>query len=509
MLPKSWDGTLILSDYSFTARRPNMEYIEKYNEYVSDLKGKLQLLNDRRIRWLDGMGISKEMRLHGEWGENHISQSQHFHHFCNETFEDNELNIKTMNVCSNITEMVAQLLLNHALETKNFVRKHEKDASSKENGETSLRYCHACPKRLLPFHITPRPEITCEMGPLHERTDSEEMSAVCSKNSESVLEMCPDHCMKEDVSYQFISQSDVVNVRECSMQTTSSVDEAADRKLKLDSNIEGSPDPVKGEEAIPSWLQYNLADVNSSDECDDSDIPFYWNIPESAGVTIQNLYWCIGLTLANELGTNPKFLYGKDTNLVKFLPFKGKEWSVLNVDTSTKEGILRAKDLGLAFSKHPSVDLLVSSHLRFATKELFDRHHKAKIFAIFRHPVARELVHQSTIDNWMVRNLVGKEDSNLTLTYDDLDVAKEIIRTKVKIGLENRFVKSFDRFNSYLGIKIHKRWTRGRCIREYARTKRIDVTATTDESKAISERNTFDVLLYEYAEALFNEEELT
>ena len=97
-----------------------MEYIEKYNAYILDLKDKLQLLNDRRIRWLDGMGISKEMRLYGEWGEDHIAQSQHFHHFCNEKYEDMESNIKTMNVCSNITEMVASLLLSHALRPKKF-----------------------------------------------------------------------------------------------------------------------------------------------------------------------------------------------------------------------------------------------------------------------------------------------------------------------------------------------------------------------------------------------------
>ena len=481
-----------------------MEYIEKYNAYILDLKDKLQLLNDRRIRWLDGMGISKEMRLYGEWGEDHIAQSQHFHHFCNEKYEDMESNIKTMNVCSNITEMVASLLLSHALRPKNSKLKYGKGTSPVENGETSLRYCHACPKRLLPFHITPRPQMTCEVGNFHKRTDSEDKAAVCSKYSQSFLEMCPDYCMKENVSYQFNSQSDIVNVRECSMQTTSSVDEATDGKLELVGNDESSLDP----DAIPSWLRSNLADVNSADECNDSDTPFYWNIPESGGTAIQNLYWCIGLTLANELGSNPKF-YSEDTRLVKFLPFKSKEWSVINVDTSTKEGILRAKDLGLVFSKNPSVDLVVSSHFRLATKELFDSNHKAKVFAIFRHPVAREFVHQSTIDNWMVRNLVGKENPNLTLTYDDLAAAKEIIRAKVKIGLENQFVKSFDRFNSYLGIKIHKQSTRGRCIREYARTNGIDVSATSDESKAISERNTFDVLLYEYAEALFNEEELT
>lgn len=505
-LPASWNGTLVLSDFSFTAKRPNMEYGEKHEAYRSDLKEKLNTMKDKRVRWLDGMGIAKEMRLYSEWGENHMAQSQHFHHFCNETFVDLDREVKAMNVCSNITEMVAHLLLGHAIGPTELLLKEEQSLDE-HNIDTSLKYCHACPRRLLPFHITPRPDMICELGAFHERTDIEELAAVCSKSSGTEsFDTCPESCMREEVSYQFDSQSDVVNVRECEIQFTSALSDQTNEAV-LDDADDTS---VKDKSAIPSWMNSNLADA-SQIECHDTDVPFYWNIPESGGTTIQNLYMCMGLTIANELG---KVAYINETKLIKFLPFHGMEWPVLNVDTSTKEGILRAKNLGLVSSTNPSVDIVVSPHLRFAAQELFNSHRKGKVFTIFRHPVNRELSHHqngTSIDNWVVRNLVGKEDPNEPITAEDLKLAKDIVRSKIIVGLESRFVKSFDRFNAYIGVKIHKRWTRGRCIREYVHKKGVgaqEVTASSDQIKAASERHAFDILLYEYAEGLFNEQEM-
>ena len=325
------------------------------------------------------MGIAKEMRLHGEWGERHMGQSQHFHRFCNETYIDVDSNIQTTNVCSNITEMVAQLLLGHAIGPKGSITSGGAVAAT----DSTMRYCHSCPKRLLPFHITPRPEMTCELGPLHVRTDGEELVSICSKSTESETDFCPDSCMMEEISYQFESQSDVVDVRECEVQdaNTAIIENAIDEPFETNENVENTTD------AIPSWLQYNLADVSAENKCEKSNVPFYWNIPESGGTTIQNLYWCLGLTIANEeLGTNPKFGYGNVTKLVKFLPFHGMEWPIVNVDLSTKDGIMRAKNLGLTTSVNPSVDLIVSSQLRLVAQELLDPNHKGKVFTIFRHP---------------------------------------------------------------------------------------------------------------------------
>ena len=231
------------------------------------------------------------------------------------------------------------------------------------------------------------------------------------------------------------------------------------------------------------------------------------------------------MTLANDIGAKPKFGYGAETKLVRFLPFHGREWPVVNVDMSTSEGILRAKELGLTSSTRPAVELIVSSHFRFAAKELFSTKHKGKVFTVFRNPIDREvslLLHKqksdpsftlsNLTDNWLTRNLVGK-DVPETLTSEDLEAAKEIVQTKIIVGLESRFVKSFDRFNDYLGIKILSRSTRGKCVREYSKSKMETNNdnkdnGKSDELEAIAKMNSFDVLLYKYVEGLFNEQDL-
>jgi hypothetical protein len=135
------------------------------------------------------MGVSKEMRLHGKWGERHIALSQHFHHFCDESFVDLNSSVKTMIVCSNITEMVAHLLLGHAIGPKQQSTKSMHDPLYAENSvDASLRYCNACPKHMLPLHITPCPKMT-----FHNRTYTEQLSSVCKPTKQDI---CPGRYLK-------------------------------------------------------------------------------------------------------------------------------------------------------------------------------------------------------------------------------------------------------------------------------------------------------------------------
>jgi hypothetical protein len=281
-----WNGTLVFSDYAFTAKHPNMEYVEKHNTYRSDLMSKLLQLNDTRVRWLDGFGISKEMRLHAEWGEDHIAQSQHFHHFCKSTYIDSESNIQAMNVCSNITEMMANLLLSHALGPRETFNKKMKDPPTEDDSaDPDLRYCHSCPRRLLPFHIDPYPDMICEYGPFHNRSDTDPLATVCAKSSSVDLEICPEACMEEPISWTFDSQSDRVYVRECPMEALGKIHEISDID---EDNVDNSIGIAKNSGLIPRWLQSNLADVSS--ECHESDIPFFWHVPESGVSRTQWLF---------------------------------------------------------------------------------------------------------------------------------------------------------------------------------------------------------------------------
>ena len=75
-------------------------------------------LNDARVLWIDGKGGSKDDRLYGELGPNHVMRSLHFHSNCDVPYHDDSGQVRTMKVCSNITERVGQLLLGHALGPK-------------------------------------------------------------------------------------------------------------------------------------------------------------------------------------------------------------------------------------------------------------------------------------------------------------------------------------------------------------------------------------------------------
>jgi hypothetical protein len=141
---------------------------------------------------MDGMGWSKDMVMHGEFGPDHATISQHFHSFCDRIYEVISHEMKSMRICSNITENLAQLLIGHAIGPK--------AALMMNNGSFRPSFysaevvtCHHCPDVLLPFHITPYPEMKCYTGPLHPRS-SDEISGH--------TQLCPKRCMKLETQRQ-------------------------------------------------------------------------------------------------------------------------------------------------------------------------------------------------------------------------------------------------------------------------------------------------------------------
>jgi len=217
MLPRTWKGTMFLGDYEFSARKAGLVDTTTYQSYLERLKEFTGNITDKRVRWIDGIGISKEMRMYSQSGEERITKSQHFHKFChhkNETTtkEEKESGIK---VCSNITDMVAQLMLGHVLGPKaEFIQTVKKNKKQWNDDEASiLTYCHACPRDLKPFHITPYPNMTCAVGKMHDRTESEVQDYIAEQPKE-----CPEHCLKKPPFKQLHTESDVVDVRHCALR---------------------------------------------------------------------------------------------------------------------------------------------------------------------------------------------------------------------------------------------------------------------------------------------------
>jgi hypothetical protein len=174
---------------------------------------------------------------------------------------------------------------------------------------------------------------------------------------------------------------------------------------------------------------------------EDRDIIFHWHIPHTAGTLVKNIMgMCYGLRRPEKLKEPASLEYVHDV--------------IVNVDTSTPEGVAEAHDFGLVGSN--MVDFISSSFVLSASS-LFTPQHRGRAFTILRHPIdaaahnfhARKVKHPDLrgkytlaqyvsknyyIDNWVTRQLTG------TLPHEQLeqrhvDQAKNILAAKFFVGI--------------------------------------------------------------------------
>ena len=217
MIPLTWEGTLFFDDYTFSGlgfRGGGLAGLTEYEKYLTGINKLVTSLGDQRVRWIDGVGVSKEMRMYSEYGEDRVALSQHFQRSCMEVDKTDPSN--TMVVCSNVTEIMGQLLLGHALGPKDEFKQQVEEANSYENdiSPNYLKWCQACPNTVLPFKITPYPTLECAEGPLVEKEDD----GLSQMTKIQMLEECPDFCLAQTTSRSFRSQSDTVYVRQCPVE---------------------------------------------------------------------------------------------------------------------------------------------------------------------------------------------------------------------------------------------------------------------------------------------------
>eukprot|EP00585_Thalassiosira_rotula_P021327 CAMPEP_0196217686 /NCGR_PEP_ID=MMETSP0912-20130531/34908_1 /TAXON_ID=49265 /ORGANISM="Thalassiosira rotula, Strain GSO102" /LENGTH=350 /DNA_ID=CAMNT_0041495175 /DNA_START=72 /DNA_END=1124 /DNA_ORIENTATION=- len=303
--------------------------------------------------------------------------------------------------------------------------------------------------------------------------------------------------------------------------------------------ISGQPNNVAADsnfrEAVqlPSNFQ-SLANVDDKLFQRGIDIPFYWHVPRSGGGTMNDLLGsCLHLTLAADAGGG-----GRDgqEEVLKVLRFS-HQVSYVNVDTSTHQGISRAKNLNLASSG--LADVVISPLLHEASS-LFTPTRRGRMFTIFRHPVERAaslfyFIQESqwqqpgtrndqfahiTIEqfykdgfaenNWMTRfltNELAKEE----LTENDLDIAKEVLRQKCLVGLLEEKGETFERIQTYFGWRP-KNEEEQDCFEkkvEWAwpmKHKHPEIEEGSRAWRLILAANKFDLRLFEYARELFIEQ---
>lgn len=107
---------------------------------------------------------------------------------------------------------------------------------------------------------------------------------------------------------------------------------------------------------------------------------------QSGGTTLKSIYRCMKQTLAIREGVQPE--YGNDQTM-ELIAFEAGNTGVtfVNVDTVSRQGILRAEQMGLV----PSgiADLIVNTSFNFALEHLYDGEHQGRVISLFRHPIER------------------------------------------------------------------------------------------------------------------------
>ena len=180
-----------------------------------------------------------------------------------------------------------------------------------------------------------------------------------------------------------------------------------------------------------------------SDPARPTDVPYFFHVPRAGGSTVKEVVGnCLKLVQASDVGVRDG--HGEDP-VLQVLDIKESRY--VNVDTTTVPGIQRAAALGLSSSG--LADVVVSSYFRDSA-DLYDLEHQGRAFIVLRDPMERaasmywyrieevgDLDRSVSIEdyaqgngienNWMCRFIANRMTGELT--KDDLEEAKEILRT--------------------------------------------------------------------------------
>ena len=189
---------------------------------------------------------------------------------------------------------------------------------------------------------------------------------------------------------------------------------------------------------------------------------------------------------------------------------------------TTISGLQRAKRLGLAQSR--LADLIYSENFQHVA-DLFDVKYQGRAFTFMRDPIERCLsLYQSLssrksfqmtlgefaqseliIDNYMVRQLTGKE--NARLDERDLNIAKEILGKRVVIGLTSDPAGSFKRFQIFFGWKLsfsQEKCANALLLKDWAKKgNQLQVMGGGKTMKLLRNVNEYDMELYAFAKELY------
>eukprot|EP00581_Thalassiosira_minuscula_P001909 CAMPEP_0183748716 /NCGR_PEP_ID=MMETSP0737-20130205/67914_1 /TAXON_ID=385413 /ORGANISM="Thalassiosira miniscula, Strain CCMP1093" /LENGTH=1088 /DNA_ID=CAMNT_0025984455 /DNA_START=208 /DNA_END=3474 /DNA_ORIENTATION=- len=278
------------------------------------------------------------------------------------------------------------------------------------------------------------------------------------------------------------------------------------------------------------------------------DAPVFWRVPLSGATTIEEaMVKCFHLIVAGTTGTTQdgaKVLQKNVTDHLSVITLDdGSHY--LNIDTSTKDGIEKAKHAGLGRSG--VADVIITRYLYNAAELFKESSHTGRCFTLLRHPVERAIAvfhnlkrkknkavadmgmeeyAESPVaeDNWMTRMLTNTMEGKVTKQH--LAVAKEVIGRKCLIGLLSNMHESMERFSKFfvweqihsVNIRHHqeeghnleekrkcfqKKATQGVNRHQYAK-----IAPNSTIWNAFKKKNYYDLQLYEYAVVLYSKQKV-
>ena len=236
-----------------------------------------------------------------------------------------------------------------------------------------------------------------------------------------------------------------------------------------------------GTPPIYPWARNHLRPLSIPPQTNNvKETALFWRIPEygDRSTTITSIFECLGITIADKIGIQPKFGHHEEEDIVAFQPWPSvTNATYVNVDTRTRQGIDQAKRRKLVESG--LVDLIVSTDPAYAVEHLFQRAQKGRAIALFQHPVERLVSkfyylrsatweqqykpswHEMSLLEWaqfenrdtnyFVKKLAGKALSD-EATEEDLRTAMRTIKARFIVGLSNKMEESLHRFNVVMGI---------------------------------------------------------
>jgi len=307
---------------------------------------------------------------------------------------------------------------------------------------------------------------------------------------------------------------------------------------------------------------------DNNDDLTTIGIPYFWHIHKSGGSTMKHiLSSCFdGRLSQTRRGSSPE-CNDKDDTLYKCPSAWG---NAINADASSLPGIERfhrllhnttLTDNNTTTENTNNIDvnkLVVVTSRVYEALQIFQpiatnqslwqqqrRHqHRGRLFVILRHPIERAVSKyyygqiatweknydpaiqnltlmeyaessQHCIDNWMTRRLVDKMNTYIhpTITKDDVQLAKELLREKAFILLLDRFDESIHRLAEYFhwnGNSTTSNNEQEQCVANFTKYNPVNqnphplLSKESEEWNAIQNQFLYDIELYDYAVKLYN-----